>query len=89
MLGYPVTAYTYQDLVDGVELSSILDRSKWDIVLLDRYDLYAGERKESICDFIKHRGIILLDCKESAMLGITPKRCSIKMTADLLEVSEC
>ena len=48
--------------VDDFNPSEFFDRSKRDLVMLDRYDLYAGQGSNEMKEFAK-TGIVLLDCK--------------------------
>ena len=62
--GERVASYTYRDYVKGLPISSILDPDKYDLIVLDRYDLYygAGEELLKVCARDK-RCIVLIDCK--------------------------
>ena len=44
--GERVASYTYRDYVKGLPISSILDPDKYDLIVLDRYDLYYGAGEE-------------------------------------------
>lgn len=54
-----VDSHTYIDDFRPVEL---FDRSKRDLVMLDRYDLYFGQGMQEMKEFAK-TGIVLVDCK--------------------------
>lgn len=43
--------------------AELLDRSKRDLVMLDRYDMYCGQGVEEIAKFAQTGGIVLIDCK--------------------------
>lgn len=57
-----VNSYTYSDKSSGLSLASLLDNSKYDLLLLDRYDMYFGDCVTEIKEFAKS-GIVLVDCK--------------------------
>ena len=61
--GERVASYTYRDYVKGLPISSILDPDKYDLIVLDRYDLYygAGEELLKVCARDK-RCIVIIDC---------------------------
>ena len=57
--GERVTSVTYSTAKD---LDVALDPSKYDVVLLDRYDMYYGKGAAKIKEF-GVAGVLLLDCK--------------------------
>ena len=81
----PVRAYSYSDFNDGVPLSSVLDPERYQVVLLDRYDLYYGEGVEDIKAFAK-KSILLIDCKRIFDL-CEYRSCILYRTPVLMEVS--
>ncbi|MBQ2882548.1 MAG: hypothetical protein IJE43_02075 [Alphaproteobacteria bacterium] len=56
--------YTYSDFVKGVKLKDILSKQKYDVVLIDRLDLYIQQYDvfTEIVNFTEHT-IFLLDLK--------------------------
>lgn len=56
--------YTYSDFVKGLRLKDILSRQKYDVVLIDRLDLYIQQYDvfTEIVNFTEHT-IFLLDLK--------------------------
>lgn len=56
--------YTYSDFVKGLRLKDILSRQKYDVVLIDRLDLYIQQYDifAEIVNFTEHT-IFLLDLK--------------------------
>ena len=69
---------------DGTTVEQVLDRSKYDLVLLDRYDTYKTVAHSEIEEFGK-TGIVIIDCKtpefefeyKYCALGFTEKGFSI------------
>lgn len=76
-----VDACTYPPLVPAGEL---LDSGKRDLVMLDRYDLYAGFGAEEMASFAE-RGIVLVDCKSHGF-PLHARRCSVYLYEDRLVV---
>ena len=56
--------YTYSDFVKGIKLKDILSKQKYDVVLIDRLDLYIQQYDvfTEIVNFTEHT-IFLLDLK--------------------------
>lgn len=84
--GEKVNAYTYNDKLDGKNISTVLS-AEYKIILLDRYDLYYGDgfdRMKELAD----NCIILLDCKHFIADFAEWDCCYIKMTADTIEVTD-
>lgn len=50
-----VASYTYTDHALNIPIELVLDNSKFDIVVIDRYDLYYGVGVENIVQFEKKR----------------------------------
>lgn len=69
-----VDSYTY---VDDFYPKQFFDRSKRDLVMLDRYDLYAGQGEHEMWEFAK-TGIVLVDCK-SNLKNTKFSPCSIRL----------
>lgn len=61
-IGYRVATYTFSDRVKGFPITTVLDKDKYDLVFIDRYDMYKGFGIKEILDFAKH-GSVLIDCK--------------------------
>lgn len=59
-----VTSYTYDD-TQFFDISVVLDRAKYDMVLIDRYDMYFGVGLELIKKF-GETGLVLIDCKSNS-----------------------
>ena len=79
--GERCASYTYGSHED---LIGVLDSSKYDVVLLDRYDMYYGEALEEIKSFAE-KGVVLIDCKRR--FSFYPcKPCSIIRTVDKVTV---
>lgn len=86
-VGEPVSAYTYQDKKLGIPIESVIDSSKFKLIMLDRYDMYNGDAIELIKKHSKN-SIILIDCKLALKGNIDDNWCYIEMTPDLIEVLE-
>lgn len=81
--GERVASYTYSDYYRGLPAETVLDNSKYDIVLLDRYDMYYGVAVESIIKFGRE-GTVLVDCKQKPPFPC--KVCSPVYYDNVLEV---
>lgn len=78
-----VDSYTFVDRSHfGIE--KVLDSSKNDVVLIDRYDMYLGEGAGAIEQFSK-TGVVLIDCK-SRNLPFGGKECVLLMDEGRLTV---
>lgn len=70
-----VDSHTY---VDDFRPGEFFDRSKRDLVMLDRYDLYVGQCESEMKAF-SESGIVLVDCKSNLNnVGFLP--CSIDLS---------
>ena len=81
--GDRVASFTYADFVRGFPVETVLDNAKYDIVVLDRYDMYYGAGIESIVRFGKE-GTVLVDCKQKPPFPC--KVCSTVYYDDVLKV---
>lgn len=76
-----VDSHTYPNEFKPAEL---LDSSKRDLVMLDRYDMYCGAGVEEIAKFAE-TGVVLIDCK-SHDYPLAATTCFIRFSEDKLEV---
>ena len=81
--GDRVASYTYADFVRGFPVEAVLDNAKYDIVVLDRYDMYYGAGIESIVRFGKN-GTVLVACKQNPPFQC--EMCSTVYYGNVLEV---
>ena len=65
--------------------AELFDRSKRDLVMLDRYDMYAGAGVEEIAKFAQAGGVVLIDCK-SHEFPMTVETCFLRFREGELEV---
>lgn len=84
--GEKVASYTYNDKLLGMPISEILVPNKYEVILLDRYDLYEGYGKELINECAKST-IILVDCKDKFTVTNEEDWCSIDLKPDKIEVN--
>ena len=79
-LGEPCLSYTYDDFINGVNLEALVKVVKPKVLMLDRYDMYAGEFEDIIVN-TAIQAIVLIDCKGSINFkhSITPKQSHIRM----------
>ena len=77
-----VDGHTY---IDDFYPAELFDRSKRDLVMLDRYDMYAGAGVEEIAKFAQAGGIVLIDCK-SHEFPMTVESCLLRFREGELEV---
>lgn len=85
--GERVSAYSYEDYQIGIEIEKFLDAEKFDVIMLDRYDMYNGVGAEKIRECAK-KSIVLIDCKRTPKIGGLCDFAEINMTADRIEVVE-
>lgn len=85
--GMPVSSYSYEDYQLGIPIESILDSKKFNLILLDRYDMYKGTGIDLIKECAK-KSIILIDCKGDLGFSAEYYWCTIEMTDRLIEVIE-
>lgn len=81
--GARVRAYSYQDFLDGVLIEDVLDPGKYDVVILDRYDMYYGEGVQRMQD-VKGKMIVLADSKRQ--LNVASRHASIIRTRSEVKV---
>lgn len=84
--GEKVASYTYNDKLIGVPITEILVPNKYEVILLDRYDLYEGYGKELINKCAENT-IILVDCKDKFTVTNEEDWCTIKLQPDKIEVN--
>ena len=84
--GERVFSYTYSDFCKGINLDEILGCGRFDLILLDRYDMYYGEAIESIEEFGK-RGVVLVDCKQVPPFAC--ERCMLYYFVNAIEIRSC
>lgn len=83
--GECVMSYSYTDKLQGINLVDMLNKRKYDVIMLDRYTMYNGDGAEEIVK-LRDKSIILIDCKENFNLVDDEEICCIKMTQDKIEV---
>lgn len=83
--GEPVLSYTSDDYVIGLTISDLLKGKSCKVLMLDRYDRYAGAFEKEINELAK-TSIILIDCKGELHIDCDFKNCSIKMEEKSIEV---
>lgn len=69
-----VDSHTY---IDDFHPAELFDRSKRDLIMLDRYDMYAGAGVEEIAKFAQTGGVVLIDCK-SHQFPMTVETCFLR-----------
>lgn len=75
-IGYRVNAFTYYDL-RVLQLKDALNIEKYDLVFLDRYDMYKDLGHEYIKAFADNGGIVILDCKEELDIDYDYNICNV------------
>ena len=83
--GERVAAYTYNDKLLGRRVDDILIPNKYDVIILDRYDMYYGDGADGI-KACEDNTIVLIDCKQDFLLMNTDEWCDIDMSACEIEV---
>lgn len=84
--GEPIFTFTYDDkLLFGLQLSEILGSNRFEIIMLDRYDMYKGD---GFLELEQHRKscVVLLDCKSALPGDIEYEIALIETTKDSIEV---
>lgn len=87
VMGKPVCGYSYNDYLCGRDLHAILTNPKYKLIMLDRYDMYAGIEVEAIREKAKS-AIVLLDCKRGAKGIAADDICFVDIFDDRIEVSK-
>lgn len=87
MYGERVASYSYEDFLLNRSLDSILASKDYDVIMLDRYDLYNGEGS-SLIEKLKDTCVILIDCKSGLNFSVPYEFCFLNMDKDSLEVVE-
>lgn len=82
--GEPVISFTYDDILRRTNLNDI--DKQYEVIMLDRYDLYREEGQGLINKF-KDESIILVDCKIGYIDNIDSEICYIELTDNNIEVS--
>ena len=83
-----VLCVTY-DTVDLItDFEGLLNKRQVKLVLLDRYDMYAGRFDDVILKY-KDDIVFILDYKNGYTLNKYAKICYIELTRDRLEVIDC
>ncbi len=80
-----VTSYTYVDYARNMPIELVLDNSRFDFVVLDRYDMYYGVGVERILRFAEN-GTVLVDCKQTP--PFPHEMCAVMYHGDVLEVTK-
>lgn len=83
--GERACSYTYNDYKQSLLIERVLNPDKYDVVVLDRYDLYYGLGAEEIVA-CADKMIILIDCKRHFTLA-PYERARIALFQDKIEVS--
>ena len=83
--GEPVMAYTYTDMIIGVQFNNVVKPGEQKLLVIDRYDLYSDAFTEQIEKFAE-TGVVLIDIKGST--NLQSKLCYLDMTEHMIEVSE-
>lgn len=82
--GERTCSYTYRDYTRGRPIQEALDPSKYDLIVLDRYDLYYGVGKDLIFACAE-KCVVLIDCKKQFTL-CPYKRANVILKSDCIEV---
>lgn len=83
MQDFPVSSYSYDDLVAGLDFDKVVKPSEQKLLVIDRYDLYKGRFKEQIEKLAK-TGIVILDCNGDPLIPC--ELCYLNMQDDKIEV---
>lgn len=84
--GYNVTAYSYTDLQDGLNLEEVINRIRPQLLLIDRYDMFSDMYHESILR-VSENCIVLIDSKDVLTFSDYYTTCEINMTPTTIEVN--
>lgn len=85
-VGEPVAAYTYQDKERGIAISDTLVPGKYKAIVLDRYDMYAGDGIREMQECAKS-AVVLVDCKNYIDNLEFEDWCDIHMSTEKIEVT--
>ena len=84
--GYNVTAYSYFNLQDGLDLEEVINRTHPQLLLIDRYDMFNDMYHEAILKVSKNC-IVLIDSKDVLTFSDYYTTCEINMTPTTIEVN--
>lgn len=84
-LGEPVGGFTYEDIRLGQSLVEFLKNPKYDVVMLDRYDMYPNTAHKEIREASESK-VVLIDCKQGFTGSANDNICYINLTSDCIEV---
>lgn len=87
LMGESVASYSYNDYLLRTPISAVLTPNKFDVIMLDRYDMYNGVGSDLIKE-CSTNSIILIDCKAPLKVSAMCDICFISMSSDRIEVSE-
>lgn len=85
--GCNVTAYSYTDLQDGLNLEEVVNRIHPQLLLIDRYDMFNDMYHESILR-VSENCIVLIDSKDVLTFSDYYTTCEINMTPTAIEVNK-
>lgn len=85
--GERISGYTYNDFLDNILMKDRLDRNRYDLCVIDRYDMYYREGIEEIQNFVKAGGIVLVDTKKGVIPPNQSDTCYIDFDAKEIEVT--
>lgn len=85
--GYPVRGYSYSDYLSGLGIEAVLIPNKYNVVLIDRYDMYFGVGIKLMEECSKNT-IILIDYKGKRLISDIEDWCTIERTQDTIEVCQ-
>lgn len=83
--GVNVISYSYNDLIDGLDLRNILLNKNPDLILLDRYDMYNTLYHKELIS-LESSCIVLIDSKEMLKFGEYDLVCGINLLPESIEV---
>lgn len=87
MDGKNVISFTYNNFRNGLSLDTLLNGKHYDVVMLDRYDMYFGQFEDTI-ERLGKESIVLIDSKKSPEFKISPRVCTIRFDLQRIKVSK-
>lgn len=85
-LGQPVAGYTYNDMLDGIDLDKYVGNEKLECLVVDRYDMYMNKYIDTIERLADDGCVVLVDCKYKALLKLDYELASIELGAGKVRV---
>lgn len=86
--GERISGYSYSEYLDNIPMKSRLDNSKYDVCIIDRYDMYYREGISEIQQFVKNGGIVLVATQKGVIPPNQSETCYIEFNNTVIRVTD-